>query len=63
MPSSEDSNLSADDAEMIDVDPALSRQVDENLKLLYHSKLEATLPPALQALVDRLMQGEDEGEA
>lgn len=49
---------SEDDEDLIDVDPALSRQVDENLQLLYRSKLETALPPALQALVDKLMTGE-----
>lgn len=65
MPNPEQQDFSPDDQDRddqdrddsVEVDPALSRQLDENLKLLYRSKLETTLPPALQALVDQLMQG------
>ncbi|WP_322994193.1 hypothetical protein [Castellaniella sp.] len=41
------------------LEPALQRQVDENLQLLYRSKLEETLPESLQVLVRKLL---DEGK-
>ncbi len=41
------------------LEPALQRQVDENLQLLYRSKLEEALPDSLQALVRKLL---DEGK-
>lgn len=47
-----------DDKDLIDVDPALSRQIDENLQLLYRSKLLTALPPALQARVEKPMRGQ-----
>lgn len=37
------------------IDPALQQQVDENLRLLYRSKLESELPEALQDLVRQLL--------
>ncbi|WP_162467629.1 hypothetical protein [Ketogulonicigenium vulgare] len=38
------------------LDPALQRQVDENLQLLYRSKLNDDLPDSLQALVKKLLE-------
>ena len=36
------------------VSPALARQIDENLKRLYQSRVEEDLPPQLRALVAQL---------
>lgn len=47
------------EAEAEAMDPALQQQVDENLQLLYRSRLEASLPDSLQALVQKLL---DEGK-
>lgn len=40
------------------VSPAVARQIDENLKRLYREQVEQALPPALEALVTRLREGE-----
>jgi len=51
------------------VSPIVARQIDENLKRLYHQQVEEDLPPALQALVARLRDGnvtpgrDDEGSS
>ncbi len=37
-----------------DIPPALQRQIDENLRRLYHDSLDEELPEALQQLVARL---------
>ncbi len=37
------------------IDPALQLQIDENLRLLYRSKLESELPESLQDLVRQLL--------
>ena len=38
--------------------PAVARQIDENLKLLYQSRVEEDLPPQLKDLVARLRGSE-----
>lgn len=53
-----DAAPSAEDPDPID--PALQQQVDENLRMLFRSKLDNALPDALQALVDQLLH---EGKA
>ena len=38
--------------------PAVARQIDENLKLLYQSRVEEELPPQLRDLVARLRRSD-----
>lgn len=39
-----------------DVSPGIERQIDENLRLIYHQALEEGVPAPLQALADQLQE-------
>jgi hypothetical protein len=45
--------------EPVSVPPAVERQIDENLRLLYQQQLQDDLPDSLKALVEKL-RGKDQ---